>query len=327
MARTTIPGNRLANGSIENRHLHPDFRISEDNIKFKYDPHEHKNKSTVLDILVNSIPQTLTTLDLKDILYTILEVSDAREANKTLKQTINSRASDVDVQRIVDELTEAKRGFATLNEFLLELELSIEKILANHMGAISHKDLDAMYSEVRAARDSYTSLKDRLDDIAANGGNGTGGTVNVNMLTPWNFQTTLPAGKTIVTLTNTYEPGNTTMQVFEGPILLQAGIDYEEKSPTEIEFCTPFDEDVEIRCVGVNTGRLFEWERRVLGDGFTKKIELTDSYRPGLRELMVYEDGLLLREDEDYVETSNHIITFNTAIEVGSTVTIYKRRA
>lgn len=326
MARTTVPGNRIAEGAIENKHLHPDFKISEENIQFKLDPHEHKNKS-VLDVLRNSIPQTLTLLDLKDVMYTILEVSDARDVNKTLRQTLDGKATVDEINLLVDEITEARRGFASLNEFFVELERELDQTIADHMGAISHQELDAIYSEVRAARGIHTSLKDRLDDMAMNGGGGgTGGPTTIHMLTPWVMDYDLEAGKTLVPLINSYTPGNSTLQVFEGPILLQADIDYIEKSPTEIELIEAFDVDVKLRIIGVNTGRLFEWERRISGNGAITRVDLADSYRPGHRELLIYEDGILLREDEDYVELSPNSLRFNIAIPTGSTVTIYKRR-
>lgn len=325
MGRTMIPGNRLATGSVENKHLHPDFKISEENIEFKFEPHEHKNLA-VLNIIKNSIPQTLTVFDLKDAMYTIIEVTDARDVNKTLKQTLEGKASASELEALADEIKEASRGYATLNEFFVQFERDIDQVLANHMGAVSHQDLDAMHAEVRAARGTYMSLKDRLDDMAMNGGGTGGGEITINMLTPWSMNFVLEKGLTIVDLTNSYTPGNTTLQVFEGPILLSADIDYTEKSPTQIEFLEPFDEDVEIRIVGVNTGRLFEWERRISGNGALTRIELLDSYRPGERELMIYEDGLLLREIEDYEETAPHVITFKHPIGTGSLVTIYKRR-
>lgn len=324
MGRTTIPGNRIAPGAIENKHLHPDFRVSEENIQFKFDPHEHRNKS-VLDIIRNSIPQTLTLLDLKDVLYTILEVSDARDVNKTLRQTLEGKATKEELDVLIQEINEARRGYATLNAFLLQFQADIDQVLANHMGAVSHQDLDAMHAEVRAARGTHMSLKDRIDGLAMNG-TGTGGTVSINMLTPWSMSFVLERGLTIVDLTNTYTPGNTTLQVFEGPVLLQAGVDYIENSPTQIEFVSAFEEDVHIRIIGTNTGRLFEWERRISGNNALSRVELLDSYRPGERELMIYEDGLLLREVEDYEETSPHVITFKQPIQTGSLVTIYKRR-
>lgn len=325
MGRTTIPGNRISNGSIENRHLHPSFKISEENIEFKFEPHEHKNKS-VLDIIKNSIPQTLTTIDLKDILYTILEVGDARDVNKTLRQTLEGKASVQEIETLAGEINDARRGYSSLNEFLIQFQADIDQILANHMGAVSHQDLDSMHAEVKAARGIYLSLKDRLDDLSMKGVGSGGGSITIDTLTPWNMEFVLRKGLTIVDLTNSYTPGNTTLQVFEGPMLLQAGVDYTEVTPTRIEFIEAFEEDVNIRIVGVNTGRLFEWERRISGNGSMSRIELLDSYRPGERELLVYEDGLLLREVEDYEETAPHVITFKEPIPTGSLVTIYKRR-
>ena len=322
LGKTKIHGNRIAEGSISNKHLAPDFAISEENIKFNMMPHKHINK-TALDIIQNSIPQTLTTIDLKDVFYTILEVTDARDVNKTLRQTLQGRVSQEEFNKLMAEIDEARRGYPDLNSFITQLLSDIDAELASHMGAIEHKDLDAMYAEVKAARGTFTSLKDRLDA----GGNGTGGgSMDVHMLTPWVTDVTLEAGKTIVELTNTYIPGNSTLQVFEGPLLMQANVDYIELSPTQIEFLEAFEEPVSLRIIGVNTGRLFEWERRVSGDGTAQRIELLDSYRPGCRELQVYEDGVLLREEDDYVESSPHVIVFKQPIPVNSLVTIYKRR-
>lgn len=325
MARTTVPGSRIGEGSIENRHLSRNFKISEDNIEFRYEQHEHKNLP-VLSVLSNSIPQTLTALDLKDVLYTIIEVSDAREVNKTLRQTLDGKATVEEINDLVREINEAKRGYSTLNEFFVQFEYDINVILNNHMGAITHRDLDSMYSEVKAARGIYVSLKERLDDITANGGGAGGGAISINMLTPWSFDMELAPGMTIVELPNSYEPGNSTLQVFDGPLLLSADVDYKETSPTKITFLKAYEESLDLRVIGVNSGRLFEWERRVLGNGVFTRIDLPDSYRPGFRELQVYEDGLLLREDEDYTEVAPHVLEMKQAIPSGSILTIYKRR-
>ena len=325
MAKTKLHGNRISEGAIETRHLAKGFKLSEEFIEFNMQPHEHKNKS-VLDIIVNSIPQTLQKIDLKDVLYTILEVTDARDVNKTLRQTLEGKASAEELDTLIAEINEARRGYATLNDFFTEFQREVENILAQHIGAIGHKDLDSMYAEVRAARGIHQSLKDRLDELAMNTGGGAGGTINITMLTPWSFDYVLEPGKTLIDLSNSYEPGNSTLQVFDGPVLLQAGVDYNEVSPTQIEMLDVFTEPLPLRFIGVGSGRLFEWERRISGNGSIKRIELADSYRPGMRELQVYEDGLLLRENEDYVEVAPHVIEFNEVIPVGSLVTIYKRR-
>lgn len=324
MAKTKIHGNRIGEGSIETRHLAQGFKLSEDYIAFDLMPHQHINK-TVLDIIVNSIPQTLQVLDLKDVLYTILEVSDSRDVNKTLKQTLDGKASKEESDSILSEITEARRGFQTLSDFFIEFEKDINSTLAKHIGAISHADLDNMYSEIKAARGLYDSLGDRMNNYAVGPGIG-GGDVNIVSLTPWSFDVVLEPGKTIIDLSNSYVMGNSTLQVFDGPVLLQSGVDYKELTPTRIEMVESFDVPLELRVIGVNSGRLFEWERRVSGNGTLSRVELADSYRPGGRELQVYEDGLLLREEEDYEEVSSHVIIFKEPIPVGSLVTIYKRR-
>lgn len=324
MAKTKVHGNRISDGAIESRHLSNDFKISEKHIEFNLKPHEHTNKA-VLDTLKNSIPQTLLSLDLKDIMYTIIEVSDARDANKTLKQTLDNKSNIEQVMNIEEELEDAKRGYSTLNESITALQSDIDRELAQHIGAVGHQELDGIYAEIRAARGLSTSLKDRIDQIAISGGGGSG-SINVISLTPWSLDFTLEAGKTVIDLPNSYVVGNSTLQVFDGPVLLQSGVDYKEVSPLKIEMLEAFSVPLQLRIIGVNSGRLFEWERRVSGNGSISRIELSDSYRPGGRELQVYEDGLLLREDEDYIESSPHVITFNNPIPVGSLVTIYKRR-
>lgn len=323
MAKTKIHGNRIGEGSIETRHLASDFKLSEDYIAFDLMPHQHINK-TVLDIIVNSIPQTLQILDLKDVLYTIVEVSDARDVNKTLKQTLQGKANIDELDAIISEIEEARRGFQTLSDFFIEFEKDINGTLAKHIGAITHADLDNMYSEIKAARGQYDSIGDRLNNSSA--GAGPGGSINIFSLTPWSFDIILDPGKTIVDLSNSYVMGNSTLQVFDGPVLLQSGIDYKEVTPTQIEMLESYDVPLELRFIGVNSGRLFEWERRVSGNGTVSRVELADSYRPGGRELQIYEDGLLLREDEDYEEVSTHVVVFKEPIPVGSLVTIYKRR-
>lgn len=321
MARTKIYGNRIGEASIETKHLSKDFKLSEENIAFNLMPHQHTNKD-VLDIIINTIPQTLKLLDLKDVIYTILEVSDARDVNKTLKQTLAGRATKEELEEIILEITEAKKGFQTLGDYLDGFKGDIDNTLAKHIGAIGHHELDNMYAEVRAARGSYDSIGDRFNNTTG----GVGGTVNVISLTPWSFDIVLEPGKTIIDLSNSYVVGNSTLQVFDGPVLLQSSVDYKEVSPTRIEMLDTFDVPLELRIIGVNSGRLFEWERRISGNGVTSRYELADSYRPGGRELQVYEDGLLLREDEDYEETAAHVITFKEPIALGSLVTIYKRR-
>ena len=322
MSKTQIGSGRIQNGSIELKHLSPGLKLNESYIDFEIRPHDHKNKKAI-DILTNSTPESVSTLDLADVATAILEVVNARDTNNTLRETILARALKADVDDLLLQFDEAKQGYPTLAEYIEEVKMDATRELLRHSGAISHKQLDSMYQEVVAARGDCDTLTDRLSNV----GTGTGdGEIIINSLTPWVFDYTLKAGETKVELPNTYSPAKSALQVFEGPLLLLSQVDYLEDSPSTITFINAFDTDVELRIIGVNTGRLFEWEYRFLGDGEEEMIKLNSSYRPNFKELQVYEDGLLLREDDDYIEVSEHMIRFVQPICLGSTISIYKRR-
>lgn len=332
MSKTQIDGNRIADQAIEARHLKAGLGIPETQLKLNFPTHNHENKS-VLDIIINTSPTLVKQMDLKDIMLAILQISDARQEGLTLKDTLALKANESDLSTVVSEIKDARGNRASLSEAISSVLSSVDTKISEHAGAISHKQLDEIYAEVVNARGDHLNLNDRLDSMQASINNsssstGTGGNVNLQALTPWNALITLTEGETSVTVPNPYEVGGNSLQVFDGPILLVPGSDkdYVEASNTSITLNYNPEAGSILRLVGSNSGSLFQWVYRIKSEEGQTAINLQASYKTNNDELMVYEDGLLLQNTLDYVETHENQITMNYPLLENSIITICKRR-
>lgn len=326
MGRTQIGGNRIAPKSINTAHLTDDFVIPEKQLVLEYPTHGHSNK-TAIDIITNSNPATVKALDLKDVYLAINEIVDARDKGKTLKNTIEAKVNIDTIKPYMSEIDLAKGDYSTLAEALRIVVTKAEDAVSSHAGLIDHASLDRIYAEVKNARGVYESLEERLANIGG-GGNGGNGTVDVNMLTPWDYVITINAGQRDIDLPNTYLLGGDNLQVFEGPILLYAGKDndYEEVSPTQIKLNYDVPDGTVLKITGVGSGRLFEWVLYTISVDNQDTITFLDVYRPGMRELEIFEDGMLLTPDIDYIETDNRTVTLIQPFKSQSNIAIFKRR-
>jgi hypothetical protein len=323
-SRTKIGGNRIADKTIRTAHLADDFIIPERMVLLEHPTHAHPNKS-VLDIIKNSNPELVKIIDLKDILLTITEVAEAREQGKTLANTIAGKAPKDVVDSFTKEVQEARGDFASLSEALRVVITEAQQIIDAHAGVKSHQELDLLYAEIQSARGIYESLGSRLDNILGGGGSGN---TNVSMITPWTFRVTLTAGQTVIDLPNSYTVGANNLQVFEGPTLLYPGSDndYVETSPTQITLNYELPEGTELYITGTGSGRLFEWVLYMISEDNQMEINFIDTYRPGERDLMIYEDGLLLQPGNDYEEVDDRTVRMTIPFAAQSNIAVFKRR-
>lgn len=332
MSKTQIDGNRIADQAIESKHLKAELGIPETQLKLNFPTHNHENKS-VLDMIVNTSPTLVKQMDLKDIMLTILQVSDAREQGLTLKNTLELKANESDLDKIETEIESARGNRASLGEAINSALSAVDTKISKHAGVISHKELDVMYQEIVNARGDQVTLDDRLDSIQSeisntSSGQGSAGNVTIEALTPWSASLTLANGQTLITVPNPYSVGGNSLQVFDGPMLLIPGSDndYVETSNTSITLNYNADEGSILRIIGINSGSLFQWIYRIKSEEGQSNITIEASYKTGNDELLVYEDGLLLQSGADYVESHNNQITMNYPLLDNSIITICKRR-
>jgi hypothetical protein len=326
-SRTKIGGNRISEKSIHTVHLADDFIIPEKMVELTHPTHAHPNKAA-LDIIKNTNPDIAKYVDLKDVVLTIMEVSEARAQGKTLANTLDAFADKISVDSLTKEVVDARGEYSSLSDALRIVITEAQNIIDAHAGLRSHQELDKLYTEVESARGGYDTLGARLADILGGPGGGTGGTVNVTMLTPWTFRVTVAADQTVIDLPNTYTVGTNNLQVFEGPILLYPGDtnDYKETSSSQITLNYEIPEGTELTIIGVNAGRMFEWVMYSISTAEQSEINFIDTYRPGERELMVYEDGLLLQPGNDYEEVSGYKIRMVIPFKAHSNIAVFKRR-
>lgn len=336
MARTQIGGNRIANKSIGNEHLRDDLQIPESNINLKYASHNHENKS-VLDIIKNSNTALVKELDLKDVVLTILQVSEARLAGKTLKNTIDDKGDKSILDDIVSQVNDAKGTDLTLKDAFDNLKLSLDDKINAHAGIISHTQLDQLYNDISNAKGDFTTLTDKIQEISnalvsggsAGGSGGSGSpTINVQALTTWDANITLHPGEHDIILPNPYIVGDGSIVVHEGALVLTPGndVDYVEVDSNTIRLNYDLTEDTTFRIIGTNSGRLFEWIYRLKSTKDQEIIDTMFNFTNAFDDLIVYEDGMLLVPDTDYIELSNHEIKLIQKLEVESNITICKRR-
>lgn len=324
MGRTKLGGNRIAEKSITTNHLSEDLRIPEKMLILDYPTHNHHNKNA-LDALSNTNPDLVGTLDLKDIVLTIMEIVDAKDQGVTLKSTLDNKASKVDVEGLTTEVSTARGNYASLAEALRITIIDAQRVIDSHAGGIDHNDLDTLHSEVLSARGGYFSLRERLDNTGT--GSGDGGGVGV-AAKPWSYRVTLEAGQLEVELPQTYVPNANAIQVFEGPLLLSEGkeSDYEEIDNKHIKFNYDLSAGTEIRIVGSSSNNLYEWSFFMLSTDKQKEIHFADIYRPGFEDLQIYEDGMLLTPGNDYTEEDSRTVKFTIPLEDRSNISIFKRR-
>lgn len=331
--KTKLGGNRIADKSIGQNHLKEDLKIPEMNLQLNYPTHGHENKS-VLDIIKNSNPSLAKSLDLVDVVLTILQVADCRPNGETLKTVIESKADGEDFATLKALIDEAMAGHTTLKEALDAFTVYLDDKLSQHIGLVSHAELDGMYSEVEVARGIFPTLGERIDYIALNGGAGSGGGTttisnpNILAMTPWNAIVTVSAGQRDIPVPNSYTVGNQSIEVWEDSLLLMPGADndYEEVDENTIHMNYDLPEGTQLRICGTNAGRLYDWCIRYKSAEGQTDLNTIYNYKMGYEELIVFEDGLRLAIDYDYTEKDSRTITMREPLPANCNITICKRR-
>jgi len=142
----------------------------------------------------------------------------------------------------------------------------------------------------------------------------------------WSEKKKPEADKRTISLTKTFLVGGNMIQVFCDGILMEPGIsgDYNEVSQTSIKFNYDLDIDDEIRVV-CNAGQM-QWKEKFIAMNAEKTFVVSNPYNPGLDELEVYENGILLSVNEDYTEVNRTTVLLSSEPEHGSVVIIFRRR-
>lgn len=326
MNKTLIYGNRIAPQSINVGHFDKDIKIPEYYIELMNPTHSHANIDA-LNSIRSSNTKLVKTIDLKDIYLFMLEIIDCRPDGSSLKDTLDGKADNKTLQDLITDLNNVKGDYPTLTDSINSIVSKVQIIINKHMGETSHQELDALYTDVKDAIVGYKTLKDKLDSIGS--GTGSGGTTsNITTLTPWTYYITLEENQTVIHLPNSYVLGHKNIQVFDGPILLYPGElnDYEETDTTTITLNYILPTGSELRIIGSEAGFLYEWVMYFTSSESMSLINFKDTYRPNMRELYIYEDGLLLIPGSDYEETNSNTITLLQQLPLGCNMAIFKRR-
>lgn len=331
MSQTKLSGRRIKNKTISIDHLTEDFVLSEDKLKLMYPTHNHVNKE-ILDLIRYSGSSSL--IDLKDMETIILEVVTARREGRSLGGTIDLKVDKTVYDLLNNEVKEARGNYTTLYEAIRSYGALVESKLDNHFGATGHALLDKMYSDYVASKNGMISLKDRLDNMEANiggSGSGSGGNININLLRQWSHTHIIQADENnnpilSFTIPYAFNPNSNNIEVFEGPLRMLKGVDYEELDNNTIVFKydLPVGSNIYIR--GISKSAYCEWEQHFRSTENQEYFNLSGSYEQGLRQLEVYESGLLMTIGVDYTEVNSKSIKFLYKLPVNSIVTIVKRR-
>lgn len=142
----------------------------------------------------------------------------------------------------------------------------------------------------------------------------------------WSERKTPEADKRTVLFTKSFLLGGNMIQVFIDGILMDPGAtgDYVEVTNNSIKFNYDLDLTDEVKTV-CNAG-LMMWKEKFVSMAGAKRFVLSNPYNPGIDELEVYENGILLQTGEDYVETNRTTVTLNAEPEHGSVIIIFRRR-
>lgn len=144
--------------------------------------------------------------------------------------------------------------------------------------------------------------------------------------TTWHHVHIASAGQTVIDLPEAYIPGANMIMVHCGGLLQSLGdyLDYTEVNEHQIKFNYQLDAGDEIK-VTVTTG-LYNWSETFIALRGQKKINLTHPYIVGRNDILVYDSGILLSSNEDYIEVNGRMIEFTEPPHEGSTVVVYKRK-
>lgn len=321
MAKTKLGGNQIKDFAIALKHLAKDIKIPEEMLLLNHATHEHDNKAA-LDVFTNTTKSD-KQIDVSEILKVILEVVNARDASLTLEQTINARALKTDMDAVINQIKEFNGNNPTMAATYTALTNAMNNLIEKHSGLITHKDLDSMYQEVVNARGIYATLSDRFNNTTSSGGTVVQSTSDI-----WRAKRIIKKGEDTITTPNSYSVGTNGLFVYEGPLLLSPGDgnDYLEVDNNTIKLLEPVEDDTEFTFTGVSKGGIYDWCVRIKSIQDQTDFNTMYRYEPGLDQLIIYLDGMLMQINEDYHEINNYSIRMTDPIEQGSVITIMKRR-
>ncbi|URZ18524.1 hypothetical protein [Clostridium felsineum] len=128
------------------------------------------------------------------------------------------------------------------------------------------------------------------------------------------------------TLSEAYIPGANMLMVTVQGLLMWLGndFDYMEVDSNHIQFNYPLEEGDKV--VVTCTSALFNWSEKFVTVENQTLFNFSNTFCVGKDDLIVYENGIQLIVDDDYLELSNNAIQLVEAPPTGSKLTIYKRR-
>lgn len=188
------------------------------------------------------------------------------------------------------EIYAARGGYATLGERLDAGDASLSNLA----------------SEVTGARGGYPVLGNRLDAIAAALGEFAFKEDHVSQ-----------DGQTVFALSRPYPFGFNKLRVYVDGLLMTAGLDadYVETDEYTVTFNYPLTAGRNVLFIVENTAPTAGFKEVHIAEVGQSVFTLSNSYPAGEGRLRVYVNGVLYHpgQDNDYLETDEHTVTFNTS--------------
>lgn len=124
----------------------------------------------------------------------------------------------------------------------------------------------------------------------------------------------------------TFIPKQDMLNVMYQGILLTEGEVYDyvevDENTINLNFELYKDEKIVLECIYETS----DFKIKYITNGVSNIINLDKLYNPNCNELLVYENGILLEVEEDYIELSCNKIKFIETSPIGSVITIIRRR-
>lgn len=142
----------------------------------------------------------------------------------------------------------------------------------------------------------------------------------------WVCNITAVKGQTDIELSEAYIPGTGMIQVFADGLLQGCGdiLDYIEVDESHIRFNYELNEGETIMVTSV-VG-MYNWSETFIALRDQTQYITSNPFVVGKNDIVIYENGMLLQCNNDYIEINGRTLSFVEAPHEGSTVTIYKRR-
>ena len=330
MSKTQITGKRIKDNTIFLKHLSPDLMLSESYLNLNFPTHNHSMNKSALDKIRYTGNNPIMDLKLLDEL--VLEIIAARRSGNNLSGTMDMKADKAIVDMLQQEILEAGENGESISTVISNFKTEVQGQIDEHSGTVTHNQLDSMHSDYTASKNGENSLNDRLVAIESQVGSGDGtGTMTINTLNQWQTEYTIQADDdslAIDTFTIAFDfvPNSNTIQVFEGPLLLKNGVDYIELENNQIQIISDLFIGMELTIFGTSNFSLWTWHESIELELNQSIVTLTNSYTPGSGEIIVYEDGMLLKRNVDYNEISSTEIEMIEILPEFSIIEVFRRR-